>query len=310
MSQIIEGTNTLVRLPGRSVTRRDDGLLELSCSYACKTSAAGTFRSLFEIGKKVPGETDFIVTYNFTETKREDGFTEFSVTSTGAADPDDPNVLTKKGERAVQHFPSGLVRVDQTYTCPTAQEAKFRQELNEGLILPYDDGTPAIDGLYIFPRPNEIRNADGFTEFKVSAYGRTNTGGYTRREFVRGETSVSRISTTVIDGVSTRTEQENTIRTLNESVVQTFVQLAEQPFLLDIGIERDSLKVYLSDGRLLTDAYPSKFETFGGTSYSQTTSGTFAVFGGTSTSNFGRWAEITITYNAQGFVSIVSYLAR
>lgn len=310
MAHTLHGANTLVRLPGRSVTRRDDGLLELSCSYACQTTLAATFRPLFEIGKKAPGETDFIISYNFSETDRGDGFTEFSITSTGAADPDDPNVLSKKGERSVQVFPSGLVRVDQTYVCQTTEEAKFRQQLDEGLILPNDDGTPAIDGLYIFPRPNEIRNADGFTEFKVSAYGRINVGGYSRREFIEGDTTIIRVSTIATSEGATTTRTEDTIRTLNESVIQTFVQLAEQPFLLDIGIPRDSLKIYLSNGKLLTDEYPGGTTGFGGNSYSTTNTGSIATFAGTSTNNFGRWAEITITYNSNGYVAIVSYLAR
>jgi hypothetical protein len=34
---------------------------------------------------------------------------------------------------------------------------------------------PAIDGLFIFPAPQEIRRQDGFTDFVVSAYGRTSS---------------------------------------------------------------------------------------------------------------------------------------
>jgi hypothetical protein len=206
MAHTLHGANTLVRLPGRSVTRRDDGLLELSCSYACRTASAATFRPLFDIGKKAPGETDFIITYGFSETDRGDGFTEFSITSTGAADPDDPNVLSKKGERSVQHFPSGLVRVDQTYVCQTTQESRFRQSLSEGFILPNDDGTPAIDGLYIFPAPNEVRNTDGFTEFKTSAYGRTNTNGQTTSTIE--ESNFTLISTSIFPPASSTTSQD------------------------------------------------------------------------------------------------------
>ncbi len=40
--------------------------------------------------------------------------------------------------------------------------------------MPFDNGAPAIDGLYIFPEPQEIVRDDGFVEFRVTAYGRTN----------------------------------------------------------------------------------------------------------------------------------------
>ena len=79
--------------------------------------------------------------------------------------------------RSITTFPSGLVRVDRTYACRTERASVFRQQFAVGTILPFDDGTPAIDGLYIFPDAQETRKEDGFTEFKVSAYGRTNTTG-------------------------------------------------------------------------------------------------------------------------------------
>jgi hypothetical protein len=43
--------------------------------------------------------------------------------------------------------------------------------------MPDDDGAPAIDGLYIFPEPQEAVRDDGFVEFRVTAYGRTRTQG-------------------------------------------------------------------------------------------------------------------------------------
>jgi hypothetical protein len=89
-------------------------------------------------------------------------------------------------QRNVQTFPSGLVRVDRVYACRKTLADRFRRDLAVGNPLPFDDGTPAIDGLYIFPEPQEIRRDDGFVEFRVSAYGRTNTTGSQRPEFLRG----------------------------------------------------------------------------------------------------------------------------
>lgn len=77
--------------------------------------------------------------------------------------------------RTVATFPSGLVRVDQTYVCATANAAGHRATLAVGNNMPDGNTAPAIDGLKIFPQPQETERGDGFTEFIVSAYGRTTT---------------------------------------------------------------------------------------------------------------------------------------
>jgi hypothetical protein len=205
--------------------------------------------------------------------------------------------------RSVQTFPSGLVRVDRTYACRAADAGRFRQQFAVGNPLPFDDGTPAIDGMFIFPDAQEEVGDDGFIQFSVSAYGRTNVSGYDRREFVQGTANILRISTSA----GQTTQQESNLTTLNESIVRTFVLPSEQPFAFNIGVQQNELKVYLPDGRLITEAYPPRFTEFGGNSYSQTNSGSIAVFGGTQTTNFGRWTEVRIVYNSNGFVSIVSF---
>lgn len=87
-----------------------------------------------------------------------------------------PGALTATGDRTVATFPSGLCRVDQTYACPSSYAATHRATLAIGSAPPDSNTAPAIDGLYIFPAPEEIQKPDGFTEFRVSAYGRTATG--------------------------------------------------------------------------------------------------------------------------------------
>ena len=97
-----------------------------------------------------------------------------------------PGALTPTGDRTVSTFPSGLVRVDQTFVCKTTAAAYHRADLAVGNDFP--NGTyPAMDGLKIFPDAQEVQRTDGFTEFKVSGYGRTNTTGTvkkTTKEFV------------------------------------------------------------------------------------------------------------------------------
>lgn len=86
------------------------------------------------------------------------------------------DLITAPG-RSVQTFPSGLVRVERTYLCRRGDELRYRSELAVGNLLPDDEGAPAIDGLYIFPEPQEMARDDGFYEFRVTAYGRANTTG-------------------------------------------------------------------------------------------------------------------------------------
>jgi hypothetical protein len=87
-----------------------------------------------------------------------------------------PGGLFATGERTVSTFPSGLVRVDQTFICPTSDAATHRAALAVGNDMP-GASAPAISGLKIFPEPQERQRGDGFTEFIVSAYGNTNTTG-------------------------------------------------------------------------------------------------------------------------------------
>ena len=88
-----------------------------------------------------------------------------------------PTALIAQPGRAVNTFPSGLVRVDQTYLGLTAQAATHRATLAIGNNMPDGNSSPCIDGLKIFPEVQERRREDGFTEFIVSAYGRVNTTG-------------------------------------------------------------------------------------------------------------------------------------
>jgi hypothetical protein len=87
-----------------------------------------------------------------------------------------PGALIPQGGRTVATFPSGLCRVDQTFICPTSNESTHRAALAVGNDFPGDDA-PSVVGLKIFPDVQEVRGADGFTEFRVSGYGRTGEEG-------------------------------------------------------------------------------------------------------------------------------------
>jgi hypothetical protein len=87
-----------------------------------------------------------------------------------------PGGLFATGERTVSTFPSGLIRVDQSFVCPTSDAATNRNALAVGSEMP-GGSYPATDGLKIFPEPQEKKRDNGFTEFIVSAYGRVNMTG-------------------------------------------------------------------------------------------------------------------------------------
>jgi hypothetical protein len=86
------------------------------------------------------------------------------------------NLIALPG-RSVQTYPSGLVRVERSFLCRKADVARYRNIFRVNEPMPFDDGAPAIDGLYIFPEPQEQVRDDGFVEFRVTAYGKTNTTG-------------------------------------------------------------------------------------------------------------------------------------
>jgi len=84
-----------------------------------------------------------------------------------------PGSLIASSERNVATFESGLCRVDQTYTCASNNAATHRSTLAIDSTMPDGNTAPTVDGLYIFPSPQESQRQDGFTDFIVSAYGRT-----------------------------------------------------------------------------------------------------------------------------------------
>jgi hypothetical protein len=85
--------------------------------------------------------------------------------------------LVQQGDRSVTTFPSGLLKVEQTFIGLTSNESSDRLTLQIGDPFPLDE-TPSIDGVFIFPATQETRDPSGFTTYKVSGYGRINENGY------------------------------------------------------------------------------------------------------------------------------------
>jgi hypothetical protein len=94
--------------------------------------------------------------------------------------------LIPQGGRSVSTFPSGLIRVDQTFICSTPSVATHRADLKIKEDFP-GGSEPAIDGLYIYPEVQENRRGDGFSELIASGYGRTaNTLQNIRKQVFNG----------------------------------------------------------------------------------------------------------------------------
>jgi len=83
-----------------------------------------------------------------------------------------PGQLIAQGDRTVSTFPSGLIRVDQSFICPTTDAESQRALLPVESNFP-GGNEPSLDGIFVYPDIQEKRQADGFTELIISGYGRT-----------------------------------------------------------------------------------------------------------------------------------------
>lgn len=125
--------------------------------------------------------------------------------------------LIPQPDRSVATFDSGLIRVDQDFVCTTSSADTHRATLSVGSSFP-GNTSPAIDGLVIFPSPQESRAGDGFTTFMVSGFGRYTDTLISQR---RGSTSTTILSSYVEDvaGVPITTDtREFAIVTTNNLV--------------------------------------------------------------------------------------------
>lgn len=80
----------------------------------------------------------------------------------------------RTGDRTIQTFPSGLLRVDHTYVVPSADVSSHYATFAAGQALT-DASAPAIDGLFVFPDPTISEAGDGLSQINVSGYGRTSS---------------------------------------------------------------------------------------------------------------------------------------
>jgi hypothetical protein len=80
------------------------------------------------------------------------------------------NALIWQPDTRVTTFPTGLILATRSAICRRSVLSTVRSSITVGGVLTIN--SPAIDGLNVFPGPQEEDMGDGFARIVVSAYGR------------------------------------------------------------------------------------------------------------------------------------------
>ena len=155
--------------------------------------------------------------------------------------------LITTGDRSVNNFQSGLIRVDQKFMGISANAASDRTLLAEGLILPGQTDDPSMDGLFIYGGAQESSSGDGFTTYQASAYGRRTDS------MVELSRAQSTIIETTPEGLIFTNSLSVTVYNMTGAIVKKrgeFIDLSEliltDEFLIPVSVE------YLSFGQIET----------------------------------------------------------
>jgi hypothetical protein len=162
--------------------------------------------------------------------------------------------LVAQPGRSVATFPSGLVRVEQTYLGLTARSSVNRAALAIGQNMPDGNSSPCTDGLKIFPEVQEVRREDGFTEYKVCAYGRVNTTG--NKTFSKELGKMQLFASFASAYGTSILLSENSLDVTCDALIWKFV--SPKTASPDVRIS-DSLKTYRLNGQALSSVSLSEF---------------------------------------------------
>lgn len=202
--------------------------------------------------------------------------------------------------RTVQIYPSGLVRVERSFICRKDMTSKHRTTLAVNQPMPLDDGSPCIDGIYIFPEAQEILRDDGFTEFRVTGYGRV--AEFRAENFERSSVQSSYQQFT-FEATQTETITTNQmVPSINEIYIVRGVlpqsspssdalifPNIESPGVFPVGGAVSLKSGEISSGGTLTRTFVEiNLDSF-------------------TSVNFGQWSEYTVTYAANALVIISNY---
>jgi hypothetical protein len=219
-------------------------------------------------------------------------------------------LIITTGERSVNNFQSGLIRVDQKYVGLSTNEASDRTLLREGIILPNQLDDPSLDGLFIYGGAQESRTGDGFTTYQTSAYGRNRT---TMVELSRSQKTilVSNLLVIVFDMIGTIVKKRGEVIELNEFdfdgsgnfddsfLMPQGVRYVNYPEIQLISIAETNV----SNFKVPTRTYEAKFDTTGTRSQK-----TFKLkdpsVNITAQRNFGKWVEYEFEFVREGDIYI------
>lgn len=151
-----------------------------------------------------------------------------------------PGQLIKQGDRTVSTFPSGLIRVDQSFICATTDAESHRSLLPVESNFP-GGNEPSIDGIYVYPEIQEKRQSDGFTELIVSGYGRTKTTLQDQKKTVE---TVERVAYGPISEITG--EQLETSIFVSYNVISGYIVIEKNSGLSvsDLGFQSDFFNHY------------------------------------------------------------------
>ena len=180
----------------------------------------------------------------------------------------------------VSTFPSGLVLVQRSAICRATDNK--RSDLSVGDVMPADN-TPTMDGLYIFPEPQESRDAP-FTTYQVSAYGRST------------------------DQVVETVEQTVLLGRAYEQVVDS---VTYEFYALILGKKVTQKGVCASgDTDIITSPEASNIITgtviYGGTTYDVSTLGIYNLVNQSRT-NYGSWDEYVTTWELTSIADQITF---
>ena len=192
----------------------------------------------------------------------------------------------------MQTFPSGLVRVERSFACRPEDAGRYRNALRVNEPMPFDDGAPAINGLFIFPEPQEQLRDDGFIEFRVTAYGLSNTIGQQEKRLEAGTFT----STQIANGQTSSGQAPcfNEIAIIRQVVsANTYPSFSVPPIELKTFLsvpngELRDIRSVIPSGRRVDSQSVQSTQTF-----------TRVVLKSYDSINFGRWDELTLIYEAQ-----------
>jgi len=149
------------------------------------------------------------------------------------------------GGQSIEQWESGLIRLTQSYLVPTTDKLTYIQSFAKGTQVD-DTGTPASDGLYVYPEPTCTDLNNGFSRITVTAYGRKDTYSF--------DTTYSRISFTYetpIAGVVVEVTREFLVPTYRVMWVTRQGELPSPAFLTDLKY-RDPVYVIDPDDQSLS----------------------------------------------------------